>query len=306
MAIKQVRVKVNGAWTTATLQADGTYKATLAAPNVTSYNVNSGHYYPVTVEATNMAETATTVDDTHATLGSSLRLRVKEITAPTITVTSPTAGQYFGTSTPTFEFNVTDEANGSGVATSTISIKVDSTTYTSTSSGVTVTSITNGYKVQLVVPTALSDGSHTVVFSASDNDGNAASTVTRTFTTDTVAPTLSVTSPAADGGYTSNSSFTVAGATSDSTSGVPTVAITLNGSDVGSVTVSSGAFSKAVTLTNGTNTIVVTATDKAGKTTTITRTIILDTSAPVIASVVISPNPVNVGANYTVTISVTE
>lgn len=52
--------------------------------------------------------------------------------------------------------------------------------------------------------------------------------------------------------------------------------------------------------------IVVTATDKAGKTTTITRTIILDTSAPVIASVVISPNPVNVGANYTVTISVTE
>lgn len=55
----------------------------------------------------------------------------------------------------------------------------------------------------------------------------------------------------------------------------------------------------------GENIIVVVATDKAGKTTTITRTIILDTSAPVIASVNITPNPVNVGGNYTITVTVT-
>lgn len=305
MAIKQVRVKVNGAWTTATLQGDGSYKATLSAPNITSYNVNSGHYYPVTVEAMNMAETATTVDDTHATLGSSLRLRVKEITAPTITMTAPTANQYLDTANPSIEFTVVDEANGSGVAISTLKIKVDSSEYTNTSSGVTVSSITNGYSVVFVPATALSDGQHTVSISVSDNDGNSAATVSRTFTTDTVAPTLSVTSPAADGTYTSESAFTVAGTTSDSTSGVPTVAIKLNGSDVGSVTVTDGAFSKGVTLVSGINTIVVTATDKAGKTTTITRRITLDTSAPVIASVTITPNPVNVGASYTVTISVT-
>ena len=93
--------------------------------------------------------------------------------------------------------------------------------------------------------------------------------------------------------------------TSDSTSGVPTIKITLNGSDQGSVTVSNGSFSKAVTLRSGSNTIVVTATDKAGRVTTITRTITLDTSSPVVASVVIDPNPVNIGNNYTVTIKVT-
>ena len=38
---------------------------------------------------------------------------------------------------------------------------------------------------------------------------------------------------------------------------------------------------------------------------TITRTITLDTSSPVIASVVINSNPINVGQNYTVTIEVT-
>ena len=51
--------------------------------------------------------------------------------------------------------------------------------------------------------------------------------------------------------------------------------------------------------------IVVTATDKAGRVTTVTRTITLDSSSTVIAPVVIDPNPVNIGENYTVTIKVT-
>ena len=97
----------------------------------------------------------------------------------------------------------------------------------------------------------------------------------------------------------------VTGTTSDSTSGTPTVTIKLNDADQGIVTVINGAFSKSVTLSNGVNTIVVTATDKAGKVTTVTRTITLDTSSPVIASVSISPNPVGVGESYTVTIHVT-
>ena len=304
MAIDTVKVTVNGTTVTAVSNGDNTYTATLAAPNVTSYNVNSGHYYPVTVVATNKAGTATTVNDQTATLGTYLRLRVLERTAPTIKITSPTSGQYLGVANPSIKFTLTDESNGSGVAISTLKITVDSTVYTNTSSGVTVSAVTNGYSVTCV-PSTLKDGSHTVKIEVADNDGNSATSSTISFTTDTIAPTLNVTNPAQSGTYVPNASLTVTGTASDSTSGTPTIKITLNGSDQGAVTVSNGSFSKGITLVNGSNTIVITATDKAGKVTTITRTITLDTSSPVVASVVIDPNPVNVGNNYTVTIKVT-
>ena len=304
MPIDSVKVTINGTTTTLTDNGNGTYSATLAAPNITSYNVNSEHYYPVTVVATNSAGTSTTVNDTDSKLGSYLRLRVKEISAPTITISAPTSGQYLANARPTIKFTLVDESKGSGVAISTLSVKVDSATYTNTSNGVTVSSITNGYEVTLVPPTALSDGSHTVTVSVKDNDGNTATTKSVSFTTDTVAPTLSVTNPSSSGTYTSNSALNVTGTVSDFTSGTPSVRITLNGTDVGTVTVSNGSFTKGITLANGSNTIVVTATDLAGKVTTITRTVVLDTSSPVIASINITPNPVNVGSNYTITITV--
>lgn len=304
MAINTVKVTVNGTTVTAVDNGDGTYTASLAAPNVTSYNVNSGHYYPVTVVATNMAGTATTVNDQTATLGEFLRLVVKELTAPTISINSPTAGQYLGTASPSITFTLTDDANGSGVAINTLKIVVDGTTYTNTSSGVTVSTIANGYNVTCV-PSTLSDGEHTLQISVSDNDGNKSTSTTVKFITDTIAPTLNVTNPAENGTFVSESALTVTGTASDSTSGTPTITIKLNDKDQGAVTVTNGSFSKAVTLVSGANTIVITATDKAGRVTTITRTVTLDTSSPVIASVVINPNPVNVGQNYTVTIEVT-
>lgn len=306
MAIKQVRVKINNAWTTLTYNENtGNYEATIAAPNVTSYNVNSGHYYPVTVEATNMAGTVTTVDDTHSTVGSSLQLKVKEQTAPVIAITAPTAGAFLATNTPEITFTITDESNGSGVDISTLKIKVDSTTFTNTASGVTATATTNGYTVKYVPQSALSDGSHTVTINCSDNDGNAATAKSISFTVDTVAPVLTVTAPSENGSYVATAAFTVKGTTNDSTSSVASVKVTLNGTDQGTVTVdSSGNFTKAITLASGNNTIVVTATDKAGKTTSITRTINLDTSAPEVVSVSITPNPVATGNSFVISIKV--
>ena len=304
MAIQSVTVTINGTTYTLNDNGDGTYSKTITAPTKTSYNINSGHYYPVKIIATNMAGTSTTVDDTHATLGSSCKLLVKEVTAPTISISAPTASQYFATATPTIQFTVTDEANGSGVAISTLKITLDSSTYTNTSNGVTVTSTTNGYSVKLVPPSALSDGKHTLSVSVQDNDGNNATSSSISFTTDTVAPTLNVTNPSTNGTYTSDSTLVVTGTASDSTSGTPTITIKLNNGSAQSVEITNGSFSKAITLANGNNTIVVTATDKAGKVTTITRTIILDSSSPVVASVNITPNPVNVGGSYTVTVTV--
>ena len=65
MAIDTVRVKVDGTWVTLTKnQSTGKFEGQLAAPNKTSYNVNAGHYYPVTVEAKDLAGNTTSVTRT--------------------------------------------------------------------------------------------------------------------------------------------------------------------------------------------------------------------------------------------------
>ena len=67
-----------------------------------------------------------------------------------------------------------------------------------------------------------------------------------------------------------------------------------------------GTFSKALTLAAGTNTITVVATDKAGKQATVTRTVILDTTAPRITDVVLTPNPVDAGKTFIISVTVTD
>lgn len=84
MAIKSVQAIVNGVTTTLTYDsASKTYKATLTAPAKSSYN-QSGHYYGVQIIAKDEAGNTTTVNQSDATLGSKLRLTVKEKTAPVI------------------------------------------------------------------------------------------------------------------------------------------------------------------------------------------------------------------------------
>lgn len=306
MAIKQVRVKINNAWTVLTYNSDtGNYEATIAAPNITSYNINDDHYYPVTVEATNMAGTVSIKDDTDTSLGSSLRLRVKEQTAPVISITSPTASAFLATNTPEVIFTVVDENNGSGVDISSLKIKVDSQTLTNISAGVTVSAVTNGYSIKYIPQTALSDGVHTVSVNCSDHDGNSAAEKSVSFTVDTVAPVLTVTQPKESGTYVASAVFTVKGTTNDVTSSVASVVIKLNGTDQGDVAVdSAGNFEKDVTLKEGSNTIEVTAKDRAGKTTTVSRTIILDLSVPNIETVSIAPNPVNTGKSFVISVKV--
>ena len=53
-------------------------------------------------------------------------------------------------------------------------------------------------------------------------------------------------------------------------------------------------------------TITVVATDGAGKSSTVTRTVILDTHAPVFSQVTIAPNPVDAGATYIITVKVND
>jgi hypothetical protein len=298
MAISSVRAQVNGTWYNLTYNSStGAYTASIPAPGTTSYN-RTGKYYNVVVEATNTAGTKTTVDGSTLT---SLQLKVKETVKPVITIKSPAKGAYLTTSTPTITIEVVDESGGSGVNMNSFALKVDSTTVAS--SAYTKTTITNGVKVTYT-PAALADGSHTITVNCSDNDGNAATAATSTFIVDTVPPTLNVTAPV-EGTVANVSKVTVSGTTNDATSSNVTVKITVNGTDQGSVTVATnGSFSKEVTLAEGSNTIVVTATDAAGKASSVTRKVSLDTSAPVIQSASVSPNPVNTGATMIITVVV--
>lgn len=300
MAVQSVRAQINGTWYTFTYNSSiGKYQSVNAhAPGQTSYNLTGG-YYPVIAEATNTAGTTTTVTTSDPTVGDSLKLVVKERIAPVITIASPTNGAYVSNNQQPIVFTVVDEQGGSGINSASITVKVDNTVV----SNVTKTAITNGFSCT-ATPSTMTDGSHTITIDASDNDGNAATQKSVTITVDTVPPTLNITSPT-DGLITAEAALTVQGMTNDSTSSPVTIAITLNGTSQGSVTVNAdGSFTKSITLAEGNNTIAITATDKAGKTTTINRSVVLDTTSPQILSVSISPNPADAGASITITVEV--
>lgn len=302
MAVKSVKAVVNGQTVNLTYSEDSqAWEATTTAPSTSSYN-QSGHYYGVTITAEDDSGNSTTVSATSGDFQEDLRLVVKEKVAPVISITSPSSGAHITNNKPTIQFTITDA--DSGVDPDTITIKIDDGS--SITSGITKTPSGKNYTCSYVPTTALSDGSHTIYIDAKDYDGNAATQKSVAFTVDTVAPTLNVTSPT-EGLNTNQSSLTVSGTTNDVTSSPVTVTIKLNSGAAESVTVqSNGSFSKQLTLANGENTIVITATDSAGKSTSITRHVTLDTGAPVFQSIELVPNPVDAGQTYIIRVKVTD
>ena len=80
MSVKQVQAIVNGQTYTLTYNSNtGKYEATVTAPSRSSYS-QSGHYYGITIKATDDAGNVTTKDATDSAIGSSLRLTVKGCT----------------------------------------------------------------------------------------------------------------------------------------------------------------------------------------------------------------------------------
>lgn len=291
MAVKTVNVTLDGKVTTLTLNpSTGLYEATLTAPDKSSYK-QTGGYYNMSITATDDAGNSTSIN---GATNESLRLVVKETTAPVATIKSPTSGSYITSSQPTISWTITDD--DSGVDASTIYIEINGTKVTS---GINKTAITDGYDCSY--STTLPEGSNTIKVGASDNDGNAASVKTSTFTVDTIPPTLNITSPT-DNLLTNSATLIVSGVTNDATS--TPITLTINGETVS--VASDGSFSKSITLSEGSNTITIIATDKAGKQSQVTKTVKLDTHAPTISTITITPNPVNSGKTFTISVSVSD
>ncbi|MBQ7620835.1 MAG: hypothetical protein IJV02_00270 [Candidatus Methanomethylophilaceae archaeon] len=314
MTVNTVTVVINGQTVNLTKGSGNVWTGTMTAPSKSSGSNNGGvgpdigtpaqslGYYPAVVTAVDTAGNSVQVDGTgSSSLEQQARLRVLETTAPTVSSLTPSSGAYIISSLPEIKFNIADA--GSGLNAAKVYVKIDS------GSAVTVTpsleSDLSAGSVAYTVPTALSDGSHTVTVWCYDLDGNKSAEVSTTFRVDTVDPTLNVTAPTT-GSITNVAAVNVTGTTNDETSSPVTVAIKLNTVDQGTVAVSSGAFSKAITLTEGENTIEVTATDAAGRSTTQTITVTLDTQAPVITAISLEPNPADNGATVTISVTVTD
>lgn len=299
--VKTVQAIINGQ--TYDLNFDdlsGKWQTTITAPSKSSYTQDE-HYYPVQIKATDDAGNVTEKDDTDSVLGESLRLKVVEKNPPQISVTYPTNGAYINTATPQIQWTVTDD--DSGVNPDTISLTIDSDTTITTE---IQKSPTEGGYTCTYTPSSLDDGTHVLNFNAQDYDENAAQLQTVSFTVDTVPPVLTITSPT-DNLVTNKPSLTVSGTTNDVTSNPVTLTVKLNSAEHQTVEVQeNGNFSYEVTLSEGVNTIVVTATDSSGKSTEIQRTVTLSTSAPIITEVSIVPNPVDAGQTFIISVTVTD
>ena len=115
------------------------------------------------------------------------------------------------------------------------------------------------------------------------------------------APNLSVTTPA------NNSYHKAAEVAFSGTTDGATLTVKVGDGAEEDVTITEGAFSGSLTLTaEGSNTVVFKAVSESGVETTVTRTLYLDTHAPVIQSVTITPNPVDAGATYIISVEVTD
>lgn len=298
MAMQTVQVTINGQTHTLSYNgSSGKYEKTITAPTITSFN-KPGGYYDVEVTATDVAGNTTVKTATDP----SCRVVVKETVPPTVSIIAPAGGATVITAGPTITGQLRDEVNGSGVKVSSFVLKIDDVAVDN--GDVTFTPVSGGYDFSYQAG-GLPDGNHTVKIDVQDNDGNAAVQDSATFTIDTAAPSLNISNPS-DGSITNNSGLTVQGTTNELTSNPVVITVKLNGVDQGAVAISEGSFNKAITLAEGSNTIVVRATDSAGLYSEISRTITLDTAAPTITQIEIVPNPVDAGQTFIIKVTATD
>ncbi len=236
--------------------------------------------------------TATNISTGATSARSATNTFLVDTTAPDApTISSPVSGSATSDTTPV--------VSGTAEAGSTVRVFVDGS---ATPACTTTASSTGAWSCE--VTPALTQGAHTVTATATDGVGNvSAPTSTVTVTIDTTAPAAPTLSAPADGAHLASASVTITG-TAEAGS---TVTVILDGSVAGTTTASgTGAwsFSPASSLTEGSHTVRVTATDAAGNVSPSSPTngFTVDLTAPV-APAVASPANGSVTNTATPTLS---
>ena len=182
---------------------------------------------------------------------------------PVLTLVSPAVGTY--TNKPQLPLSFSYSDVGSGVDPDTLTIQ-----NTATGQPLAVSCQTTAGTALCTPANPLADGNYTLSATVQDYAGNTSKPVALQFTIDTVPPTITITSPTRT--LTNQPDLTLAGTLSK------IATLTVNGQPT---TVDSTLqFSLPITLTEGTNTYTLVATDRAGNVTTTTLTITLDTVPP--------------------------
>ena len=240
-----VVVTVNGQTLNTTVQSGGTW-------SVTATSLGQGTY-PVDVLITDAA-------GNDGTAAQSLTI---DTTAPGITI-SGGASVIITNNTPTIS-GATDAGVGRTV---TVSV-----------GGQTLTTPVQSGGTWSVTPTALADGTHTVIASVSDPAGNVA-TATQQLTIDTTAPVITISGGSA---RSTNDNTPAISGTTDAPVGA-TVTITVGGQTLTTTVQSGGTWSAtAGSLADATYTVTAGVSDSAGNAATATQQLTIDISAPSIA-----------------------
>ena len=198
---------------------------------------------------------------------------IGDVTPPTVTIISPSNNSILNKKNVTVYWNGSDTQSG-----------ISHYKYIITSLGTPLSWESAGKNTNHTFK-GLPDGTHTVYVKAVDNAGNAG-TDSVTFTVDTVAPAISITSPS-DNAVLRSSDVSIKWTGSDITSGIDRYEIQIDG---GSWTQAGTSTSHIFTgLSDGTHTVHVKAVDKAGNTATDSVTFTVDATEPSI-SITSPPN----------------
>jgi hypothetical protein len=179
--------------------------------------------------------------------------------APQIEFTAPQTGSVLGTSRPTFGLRY----SGEQVDPASLALTVDA-------APLPVSCAAGPETATCTATQAVPDGTHDIAATIADATGNVSDAAVVRIEIDTVAPGITVSSPA-DGLLTNVSSARIEGALSEP------AALTINGS---AVAVSERRFAHPVALAEGRNDFALRAEDAAGNVGTRALHVVLDTTPP--------------------------
>ncbi|WP_336222357.1 Ig-like domain-containing protein, partial [Citrobacter amalonaticus] len=263
-----VTIKLNGQTYTATTDASGKWSTSVAATDIQALAEGT---------ATISAEVTNTAGNT----GTASHDFVVDLTAPVVTADNVTADNIVNATEKGGDIALSGTC---AVDTKTVIVTLNGKDYTATVSNGTWTAA-----IPAVDAATLTDGNQTLSINATDNAGNSA-TISKDFTIDTSAPTITINTVATDDVINATEHATsqmIKGSTTGVDIGTQ-ITLELNGKTHHATTDASGNWTVIVSsvdmtaLAEGTTTIKAEVSDKAGNTSSVTHDVSVDLTAPAV------------------------
>ncbi|MEK6568666.1 MAG: Calx-beta domain-containing protein, partial [Candidatus Omnitrophota bacterium] len=225
---------------------------------------------------------------------------IPDTTAPAGSISINSNASYTNSANVSLSLSATDTTGVTGYYLSTSNI-----TPSASATGWTALTSTTNYSASVSHTLDTGDGTKTLYCWYKDSAGNVSSSSTDSVTLDSTAPTVTISSPTTSATYsTTISTLNLSGSASDATSGLAAITYTLNSAaPVNASGLTTWSIAN-LALQAGTNTIIATATDNAGNSSTDTLTVTYTIPTP--GTITLSGATYSVVENTpTVTINVT-